>query len=107
MQPISFLSEVAELVRQHHERFDGKGYPHNISGEDILLGARIMTVADAFDAMTSERPYREALTFSQAIAELKSCSDTQFDPGIVKVFLQVLETRRALFKDLRRTTKKS
>lgn len=107
LQPISFLSEVAELIRQHHERFDGKGYPYNISGEDILLGSRIMTVADAFDAMTSERPYREALTLPQAIAELKSCSGTQFDPGIVKIFLQVLETRRTLFKHLRRTTKKS
>jgi len=105
LQPIGFLKEVAELIRQHHERFDGKGYPYNLRGRDIQLGARIMTVADAFDAMTSERPYRKALTLSQAIAELKNFSGTQFDPDVIKIFLQVLETRRALFKDLRRTKK--
>lgn len=93
LQPISFLSEVAELVRQHHERFNGGGYPYNLNGEDIQLGARIMTVADAFDAMTSERPYRKALSLPEAIKELKANSSTQFDPEIVKVFLKILQTK--------------
>lgn len=98
LQPIGFLNEVAELVRQHHERYDGKGYPAKLYGQDIQLGARIMTVADAFDAMVSERPYRKALTLSQAIAELKANSGTQFDPGIVKIFLKVLEEKPNLVK---------
>jgi putative nucleotidyltransferase with HDIG domain len=99
LQPIGFLNNVVELVRQHHERYDGTGYPLNLSGEDIHLGARIMAVADAFDAMTSERPYRKALTFSQAVAELKSNSGTQFDPGLVKIFLKILEAKPHLIKE--------
>lgn len=98
LQPIGFLHEVAKLVKQHHERFDGKGYPQNLSGQQIQLGARIMTVADAFDAMVSERPYRKALSLPQAIAELKGNSGTQFDPGIVKVFLQIIKNRPDLVK---------
>ncbi len=98
LQPIGFLKEVAELVRQHHERFDGKGYPYNLRGQDIQLGARIMTVADSFDAMISERPYRKALSLLQAKAELKTNSGTQFDPGIVKIFLKLLEATPVLLK---------
>ncbi|MBU4140365.1 MAG: HD domain-containing protein [Candidatus Omnitrophica bacterium] len=98
LQPIGFLGEVAELVKQHHERFDGKGYPHSLAGRDIRLGARIMSVADAFDAMVSERPYRKALSLSQATAELKANSGTQFDPDMVNVFLKVLQTRPDLAK---------
>jgi putative nucleotidyltransferase with HDIG domain len=96
LQPIGFLNEIARLVKEHHERFDGGGYPHKLSGQDIHLGARIMSVADAFDAMISERPYRKALTLAEAIAELKANSGTQFDPGIVKVFLKLLETKHDL-----------
>ncbi|MBU3933616.1 MAG: HD domain-containing protein, partial [Candidatus Omnitrophica bacterium] len=98
LQPIGFLGEVAELVKEHHERFDGKGYPHSLAGRDIRLGARIMSVADAFDAMVSERPYRKALSLPQAMAELKANSGTQFDPDIINVFLKVLQTRPDLAK---------
>lgn len=98
LQPIDFLNEIADLIRQHHERFDGKGYPYNLSGQNIHLGARIMSVADAFDAMISARPYRKALSLSQAIEELKANSGTQFDPGIVKVFLKLLEANPELIK---------
>jgi len=105
LQPIGFLREVADLIRQHHERFDGKGYPYNLNGQQIQLGARIMTIADAFDAMTSERPYRGALTLSQAIAELKVHSGKQFDPGIVKIFLHVLENKPSLLKGLKQKQK--
>ncbi len=98
LQPIGFLKDVAVLIKQHHERFDGKGYPHGLSGQHIQLGARIMSVADAFDAMISERPYRKALTLPQAKAELHDNSGKQFDPGIVKVFLKLLETKPGLPK---------
>jgi putative nucleotidyltransferase with HDIG domain len=102
LQPIGFLTEVAELVKQHHERFDGKGYPYQLNGQDIQLGARIMAVADAFDAMISERPYRKkALSVSQAIEELKLKSGSQFDPQIVKVFLQTLKKNPELVKGIK------
>lgn len=98
LQPIEFLSEVANLIRQHHERYDGKGYPTKLCGQDIQVGARIMAIADAFDAMISERPYRKALGLSRTIAELKANSATQFDPEIVKIFLKLLETKLDLVK---------
>lgn len=91
LQPINFLNEVADLIRQHHERYDGKGYPANLVGKNIHLGARIMAVADAFDAMISERPYRQALSLSQAKEELEVNSGTQFDPDAVKTFLKLLQ----------------
>ncbi|MFC1631300.1 HD domain-containing phosphohydrolase [Candidatus Omnitrophota bacterium] len=96
IQPIDFLNEVSELVRQHHERFDGQGYPGNLSGQEIQLGARIMAVADSFDAMISARPYRRALTLNQAVAELRINSGLQFDPGIVNVFLKLIAAKPEL-----------
>ena len=80
---------VADIVRHHHERFDGKGYPDSLRGHDISLGARIVAVADAFDAMTSARAYREAFTLEQAIEETKRCQGTQFDPDIVAVLVDL------------------
>jgi HD-GYP domain-containing protein (c-di-GMP phosphodiesterase class II) len=74
-------------VRHHHERWDGRGYPSGLEGDGIPLGARIILVADAFDAMTSDRPYRRALSREEALAEVERCSGTQFDPEIVRVFL--------------------
>ncbi|MGE5653308.1 MAG: HD-GYP domain-containing protein [Bacillota bacterium] len=88
---IKFLSRGAEAVRHHHERFDGAGYPDHLKGQDVSLWARIIGVADAFDAMTSERPYRTAWTVSQAVAELERCVGSQFDPEVVKVFVTILE----------------
>jgi len=79
------------VILHHHERFDGTGYPHGLSGEDIPIGARILLVADAFDAMTEDRPYRKAMPVQDAIDELKRFSGTQFDPTVVDAFLVVLK----------------
>ena len=83
------LSACLAAVRHHHERWDGAGYPSGLKGEAIPIEARILCVTDAFEAMISERPYRSALTFKQAIAELEKCSGSQFDPGIVRAFIPI------------------
>ena len=84
---IPFLREAAEIVLSHQEYFDGTGYPRGLHGERIPLGARIFAVADALDAMISDRPYRKALPMSHARDEILRCSGTQFDPKVVEVFL--------------------
>ena len=84
------LSACLAAVRHHHERWDGAGYPAGLKGESIPVEARILCVTDAFEAMISERPYRPALTFKQAIAELEKCSGSQFDPGIVRAFIPIV-----------------
>ena len=81
------LNFIAELVLYHHERIDGKGYPTQKSGKDIPLGARILCVADAYDAMVNDRPYRKALTKNEALTELRRCKGTQFDENIVEIFI--------------------
>lgn len=86
LQRIEFPEEAAQIVLHHHERFDGSGYPDSLIGTDIPLGSRIFAVADAVDAITSFRPYREAHTFEVASMELKKNSGTQFDPKIVAAF---------------------
>ncbi len=83
---------LSPVVRHHHEWFDGSGYPDGLSGEKIPLGARIIAVADAFDAMTTSRPYREGRTFAEALAEVKAYSGRQFDPNVVKVFCNSFDT---------------
>jgi HD-GYP domain-containing protein (c-di-GMP phosphodiesterase class II) len=88
---IPFLVGAAEIVCAHQERWDGAGYPHNLKGEAIPLGARIFAVADTFDAMTSDRPYRAARPYALARAEIEAGSGTQFDPRMVEVFLQIPE----------------
>jgi len=89
LEPIHFLKNVRTIIAQHHERFDGKGYPAALPGEDIMLEAKILAVADSFDAMTSDRPYRKALSHEVAIQELIDCSGTQFDPEVSRVFVQL------------------
>ncbi|MDQ6859260.1 MAG: HD domain-containing protein [Chloroflexota bacterium] len=86
---IPFLQEVAIIIRAHHERWDGNGYPEGLAGEQIPLGARIFAVADSFDAMTSDRPYRRGRDLDEALAEIERCSETQFDPQVVRAFLAV------------------
>jgi HD-GYP domain-containing protein (c-di-GMP phosphodiesterase class II) len=81
---VKALRRSAEVVRLHHERPDGRGYPLGLRGEEIPLGARILNVADAFDAMTSDRPYRDALDVDRAIDELVRGSGSQFDPRVVE-----------------------
>jgi len=89
--PIAFLSEAVELIRHHHERFDGSGYPDGLRGDGIPLSARVFSVADSFDAMTSDRPYRGSIGVERALAELHGGAGSQFDPGVVKVFVQMIE----------------
>jgi putative nucleotidyltransferase with HDIG domain len=86
---IPFLSDTIPLVRHHHERWDGRGYPDGLAGEAIPLGARIFAVADAFDAMTSHRPYRQPMTLVQARAELARCAGSQFDPAVATVHARI------------------
>ncbi|MDQ7028696.1 MAG: GAF domain-containing protein [Ardenticatenia bacterium] len=89
--PVRKFREVAELILAHQERYDGSGYPRGLKGDEIPIGARILAVVDAYSAMTEDRVYRRALSKEEAIAELKRCSGTHFDPRIVEVFLSVLE----------------
>ncbi len=88
---IPFLRDAAEIVLAHQEFYDGTGYPRGLKGEQIPIGARIFAVADALDAMISDRPYRRALPLEHAFKEIKRCSGTQFDPQVVDVFLSLPE----------------
>jgi two-component system, cell cycle response regulator len=90
------LTRVAPLVRSSHERWDGAGYPDGLAGEAIPLGSRIVAVCDAFDAMTTDRSYRQAMSEEDALAELRRCAGTQFDPAVVDVFVDARTRRRAL-----------
>ncbi len=90
LDPVPITSVIKSAIRHHHERFDGKGYPYGLAGETIPLAARVLAVADSFEAMTSDRPYRKALSDEQAVDELVRCSGTQFDPGVVEAFLAAL-----------------
>ncbi len=89
---IAFLAPAAEIVLTHQERYDGSGYPQGLRAEEIPLGSRIFAVADTLDAMTSDRPYRKALTFSEARDEITRESGRQFDPGVVRIFRSFPET---------------
>jgi len=92
-----FPKDIVTGVSQHHERIDGRGYPNGLSGDEISLEARIIEVADSFEAMVSNRPYRNALDIDAAIMELKRCAGKQFDPKVVDAFLNVLEKRKEKF----------
>src|SRR2546423_4934808 len=99
LRKIPFLTEASEIVYAHQEKFDGTGYPRQIKGEEIPLGARIFAVADTLDAITSDRPYRAAQPIAAAREEIARFEGTQFDPAVVRVFLQMPET---IWEDLRK-----
>ncbi|HET9326741.1 MAG TPA: HD domain-containing phosphohydrolase [Candidatus Eisenbacteria bacterium] len=90
--PMRFAGDVAPIILSHHEHWDGSGYPYGLRGEQIPLGARIISVVDAYDAMTSDRPYRRSLGDDEAVRRLKAGSGIQWDPAVVDVFLSLLET---------------
>ena len=88
---MKFLGRGQDWVRYHHERWDGKGFPEGLSGEDIPLEARILACADSFDAMTTDRPYKKRMSFEDAREEIQRCSGTQFDPAIAKAMTKVID----------------
>jgi response regulator RpfG family c-di-GMP phosphodiesterase len=92
IEPVEFLQGPRPIILHHHERYDGKGYPGGLKGTDIPLCARILSVADAFEAMRSDRPYRRALPLETALEELSSNAGTQFDPDVVAAFISILES---------------
>ena len=90
--PLGLAAPVAATMRHHHERYDGSGYPDGLAGDDIPLAARIIAVVDAFDAMTCQRPYRDAKTRDEALIELRACARAQFDAGIVEFFCELAQS---------------
>jgi HAMP domain-containing protein len=96
LAPIPVFKKIIPLVRQHHERWDGKGYPDGLSGEAITLEARILAVSDVYDAMTSDRPYREGMDPERAIAIIGSEAGSQLDPMVVKAFLELMQQKSAM-----------
>ena len=91
VEPIRFLADAVEIVRSHHERWDGRGYPSRLAGEEIPAAARVFAVVDSFDAMTSDRPYRQALPLERAVDEIREGAGTQFDPTVVIAFLELVD----------------
>ncbi len=88
LKPLKFFPKEREIIRYHHERYNGTGYPEGLAGEQIPILARVLAMADSYDAMTSSRPYRKAMTHEQSVAEIKRCAHLQFDEKIVRAFLQ-------------------
>ncbi len=85
------MSSIIPGIRHHHERFDGRGYPGGLSGKNIPLLARIIAIADAYDAMTNRRSYHQPKETSEALQELKRCAGTQFDPDLIQCFVELIE----------------
>ena len=96
IKSVKSLKEVIPLIISHHERYDGNGYPSKQKGEEIPYLARILTVVDSFDAMTSNRPYNTIKNYEEAIKEIIRCSGTQFDPDIAKAFAEVVTNNNGL-----------
>lgn len=96
IKSVESLKNIIPLIESHHERFDGKGYPNNQKGEEIPYLARILTVVDSFDAMTSSRPYNTRKTYEEGIEEIEKCSGTQFDPEIARAFIEVIRSNAGI-----------
>ena len=93
VQPVEFLGSGREVLLHHQERYDGKGYPEGLKGDRIPLGARMIAITDSYDAMVTDRPYRKRLSTDTALAELKKCGGTQFDPKLVRVFVAMIRKK--------------
>ncbi|MGB0453391.1 MAG: HD-GYP domain-containing protein [Bacteriovoracaceae bacterium] len=93
------FKNIAKYARHHHERYDGRGYPDGLKGEEIPLFSRIILIADTFDAMTSSRPYREGLTYNIAFEELEEFAGSQFDPNVVNLFIEAMKKEEAQKED--------
>jgi len=106
IRPIQFMQDIIPLIFYHHERWDGKGYPTGLKGEEIPLGARIISIADGFQAITSDRPYRKAYPMEQVLEILQEESGTKYDPDIVKVLLKILLSKNKKVKQKRKNTKR-
>lgn len=91
IQSVDFLGEGRDILLYHQERFDGTGYPAGLKGDAIPLGARMLAIVDSYDAMVTDRPYRKKLPVKEALAELRRCAGTQFDPKLVKVFIKMMK----------------
>jgi cyclic di-GMP phosphodiesterase len=91
LAPLKLSSNILSFIQHHHEHYDGTGYPDGLAGEQIPIGARIIAISDAYDSMTSNRPYRNPLSNEEAKAELTKCSNKQFDPKLITIFLDVLK----------------
>ncbi|SHJ78109.1 HD-GYP domain-containing protein [Propionispora hippei] len=102
---IQAFRSIADSVRYHHERYDGKGYPDGLQGEEIPIEARIVAVADSFDAMTTVRTYRRAVSLKEALAEIVRCRSTQFDPVVVDALLQLAAENKLYSMCYERNTK--
>jgi putative nucleotidyltransferase with HDIG domain len=88
---VEFLQNVVPIIKHHHERYDGKGYPDKLMGENIPYFARIVSIADTYDAMTTNRPYRKALTVEESLREIDRCKGTQFDPELAELFIKMIQ----------------
>lgn len=91
IKKVRSFSEISDIILYHHERVDGLGYPEGLSGKEISLATKIVSIADSFDAMTSKRPYRQSLTTTEALKELKRCAGKQFEEGLVDVFIKLAD----------------
>jgi putative nucleotidyltransferase with HDIG domain len=90
LEPLTALARIRQMVLHHHEFFDGSGYPSAVSGDNIPIGARIITIADSYDTITSDRSYKKGRTAVEALAELERCANTQFDPQLVEAFVRAM-----------------
>jgi len=104
LEPVEEFREIIPYIFHHHERYDGKGYPHGLAGEDIPLTSRILAIADSFDAMTSDRPYHRQMSTEDAVEELKSNSDTQFDPRLVRIFNEIITKENRWLNEVMQAT---
>ena len=91
IKKVRSFSEISDIILYHHERVDGLGYPEGLSGQEISLATKIVSIADSFDAMTSKRPYRQSLTTTEALKDLKRCAGKQFEEGLVDVFIKLVD----------------